>query len=137
MLLEIVTHTGGKDEGLCWVHSNCANIIGMRLERCDLLRGVVVVDAQLEVIGTWTAMSASLPEDSGVWALTCYYPILPRDEATGAYGYIGELEGLDDGLRYVRPDVDVACFRQRSAYIGGFQLCIPLYKVVRIHGSVG
>jgi hypothetical protein len=109
----------------------------MRLERCDLLRGVVVVDAQLEVIGTWTAMSASLPEDSGVWALACYYPILPRDEATGAYGYIGELEGLDDGLRYVRPDVDVACFRQRSAYIGGFQLCIPLYKVVRIHGSVG
>jgi len=137
VLLEIVTHTGGKDERLCWVDSDCANIIGVCLERCDLLRGVVVVDAQLEVIGTWTAMSASLPEDSGVWALTCYYPILPRDEATGAYGYIGELEGLDDGLRYVRPYVDVACFRQRSAYVGGFQLCIPLYKVVRIHGSVG
>ena len=68
----------------------------MRLERCDLLRGVVVVDAQLEVIGT------------------CYYPILPRDEATGAYGYIGELEGLDDGLRYVRPDVDVAAIQGRE-----------------------
>ena len=40
---------------------------------------------------------------------TCNYPVLSRDEATGADGDIGELEGLDNRLRNVRPDVDVAC----------------------------
>ena len=29
---------------------------------------------------------------------TCNYPVLSRDEATGADGDIGELEGFDDGL---------------------------------------
>jgi hypothetical protein len=29
---------------------------------------------------------------------TCYYPILPRNEATGADGDVGELERLDDRL---------------------------------------
>jgi hypothetical protein len=43
---------------------------------------------------------------------TCNYPVLSRDEATGADRDIGELEGLDDRLRNVRPDVDVACLRQ-------------------------
>ena len=45
LFFELVTHTSCQDEGLCWVHSDGANVIGVRLERCDLLRGVVVVDA--------------------------------------------------------------------------------------------
>jgi hypothetical protein len=43
---------------------------------------------------------------------TCNNPILSRDEATGADRNIGEFEGLDNRLRNVRPDVDVACLRQ-------------------------
>jgi hypothetical protein len=50
--LHTVTHTGGQNEGLRRVHSDGANVVGVRLKRCDLLRGVVVIDAQLEVIGT-------------------------------------------------------------------------------------
>jgi hypothetical protein len=48
------------------VHSNGANVVWVCLERCDLLRGVVVVYAQLEVIGTYiraTSMGAQL----GAW----------------------------------------------------------------------
>ena len=45
------THTGGQDKGLCWVDGDGANVVGMGLERCNLFRGVVVVYAQLEVIG--------------------------------------------------------------------------------------
>jgi hypothetical protein len=46
------THTGGQDKGLCRVYSDGADVVWVCLERCDLLRCVVVVDAQLEVIGT-------------------------------------------------------------------------------------
>jgi hypothetical protein len=63
------THTGGQDEGLCRVHSNGANVVWMCLERCDLLRGVVVVYAQLEVIGTYiraTSMGAQLEARVGI-----------------------------------------------------------------------
>ena len=42
--------TGGKDEGLCRVDDNGADVVGMRLKRCDLLAGVVVVDADLAVM---------------------------------------------------------------------------------------
>jgi len=35
-------------------------------------------------------------------------PVLAGNEAAGSYRDIGELEGLDDGLRFVGPDVDVA-----------------------------
>jgi len=50
-LVIITTHTGGQDERLRGVHSDGSDVVWMRLERCDLLRGVVVVDAQLEVVG--------------------------------------------------------------------------------------
>ena len=46
---------------------------------------------------------------------TCNYPVFPSDEAAGADGYIGEFECLDNGLGYVRPDVDVSCLGQHSA----------------------
>jgi hypothetical protein len=68
---------------------------------------------------------------------TCNYPVLPRNEAAGADGYVGEFECLDNGLRDVRPDVDVTCLCQLVASRDGSTLCLPLYRVVRIHGSVG
>ena len=82
-------------------------------------------------------MSTSLPRP-GLWSYpTCYYPVLPGDEATGADGYVGELKCLHNGLCYVRPDVDVSCLGQHSACLEVSALFVPLYKVVRIHGSVG
>jgi hypothetical protein len=45
------THAGCQNEGLRWVDSNGSDVVWMGLERCDLLRGVVVVYAQLEVVG--------------------------------------------------------------------------------------
>jgi hypothetical protein len=68
---------------------------------------------------------------------TCNYPVLPRDEAAGADGHVGEFECLDNGLRDIRPDVDVACLRQLAASSTVSRPCLPLYRVVRIHGSVG
>ena len=62
----------------------------MRLERCDLLACVVVVDSQLEVIAT------------------ANNPVLARNEAACSYGNIGEFEGLNDRLGFVGPDVNVA-----------------------------
>ena len=62
----------------------------MRFEGCDFLAGVVVVYSELEVV-------ASADE-----------PVLACDEAACSYGDVGELEGLDDGLRFVGPDVDRA-----------------------------
>lgn len=67
-----------------------ADVIGVRLERCDLLACVVVVDPHLEIIAA------------------AYNPVLARNEATCSYGDIGEFEGLDDRLGFVRPDVNVA-----------------------------
>lgn len=49
---QIKTHAGSQDKGLCWVHSNGADVVWVCLERSNLLRGIVVVDTQLEVIGT-------------------------------------------------------------------------------------
>jgi len=60
------------------VYHNRADVIGVRLEGCDLLACVVVVDPQLEVIAA------------------TYNPVLARNEATCSYGNIGEFEGLDN-----------------------------------------
>lgn len=58
----VATHTGGEHKRLCWVHSNCADVVGVCLERCDLLGGVVVVYAHLKVIGAYgRTASASSP----------------------------------------------------------------------------
>jgi hypothetical protein len=62
----------------------------MRLEGCDLLACVVVVDSQLEVIAA------------------ANNPVLARNEAACSYRNIGKFEGLDNRLRFVGPDVDVA-----------------------------
>ena len=71
----------GEDEGLGRVDDDGADVVGVRLEGGDLLRGVVVVHAELEVIAA------------------THDPVLARDEAAGADGDIGELEGLDDCLQ--------------------------------------
>lgn len=134
----VVTHTGGQNEGLCRVHSNRSDVVWMGLERCDLLRGVVVVYTQLEVIGTYIrALSAPICHQPRKLYPTCNYPILPCNEATGTNGYIGKLEGFDDRLRDIRPYMDVSCLGQPAASIMVSKLCVPLYNVVRIHGSVG
>jgi hypothetical protein len=102
VFLEVITHTSGQDEWLRRMHSDCANVVGMCLERCDLLRGVVVVDAQLEVIGTCMGTCQPLPSANIMRSSpTRHYPILPGDEATGADGDVSELERLDNRLRYV------------------------------------
>nr|POF00933.1 phosphatidylglycerol/phosphatidylinositol transfer protein [Quercus suber] len=89
----------GQDKRLCGMHNDGTDVIRMCLEGGDLLIGVVVVDAQLEVIAT------------------AYNPVFPSDEATSANGHIGELEGLDDRLRLVRPDVDMAAVKRRENLI--------------------
>lgn len=65
------------------MNGNGADVVGVSLEGGDLLGRVVVVDSKLEIIGAAND------------------PVLSRDEATGADGNIGELEGLDDLLGLV------------------------------------
>jgi hypothetical protein len=48
---------------------------------------------------------------------TCDYPILPRNEAAGTDGHVGEFECLDDRLGDVRPNVDVSCRCQCPAHV--------------------
>lgn len=62
------------------MNDNASNIVWMSFKGSDLLGGIVIVDSQLEVIGT---------ADN---------PILSGNEATSANGNICELEGFDDGL---------------------------------------
>ena len=86
-----------------------SNVVGMGFEGGNFLRGIVVVDSELEVIA---------PTD---------YPIFPSDESTSADRNVGKLERLNDRLllfseptetKYyepclclVRPYVYMACER--------------------------
>ena len=81
---------GGEHERLGGVDGDGADVVRVGLEGGDFLAGVVVVDAELEVIAA--------ADD----------PILAAHEAAGAHGDVGQLEGFDDGLAVVGPDVDVA-----------------------------
>ena len=62
------------------MNHDTANVIRMRLKRCNLLRGIVVVDSQLKVVRT---------ADN---------PVLARNESTRADGHIGQLKGFDNRL---------------------------------------
>ena len=75
---------------MCGVDYDGTDVVGVGLEGGDLLGGIVVIDAELEVITT--------ADD----------PVLAGNEAAGSDGDIGELESLDDGLGGVGPDVDMA-----------------------------
>ena len=63
------------------MNDNSADVVRVSFERGDFLRGIVVVDADLEVIGT------------------AHDPILAGDETPCSYGNIGELKGFNNGLR--------------------------------------
>lgn len=71
---------------------------------------------------------------------TNHEPVFSGDEATGADRDVSDLEGLDESLSLVGPDVDMAC---RLSVISAppsetsWGWVLPLYKVLRIHGSVG
>ena len=71
-----------------------SDVVRVGLEGGDALGGIVVVDAQLKVVGT--------ADD----------PVLPRNEATGTDGDIGKLEGLDDLL----PVSDVLAAKHLGKY---------------------
>lgn len=71
---------GSQNEWLCRVDGDGPNIVRVCFERGDLLRGVVIVNTELEVIRTTNN------------------PVLSRDKATGADRDIGKFEGLDDRL---------------------------------------
>ena len=76
------------------------DVVRVRLKGCDLLACVVVVDAQLEVIAA------------------AYNPVLARNEAACSDRNIGELEGLNDRLGFVGPDVDVAAVKGGEDLMG-------------------
>jgi hypothetical protein len=83
--------TSSENKRLRGMHNDRTDIVGMSFKRRDLLRGVVVEDAEMEVVGT------------------NHEPVLSGDEAASADRDVGDLEGLDEGLGLVGPDVDMAC----------------------------
>ena len=74
---------GSKNEGLRRVDGDSSDVVRVSFEGGNLLGSVVVVNTQLEVIGT---------TDN---------PVLSRDESTGSDGNIGKLKGLDNLLSFV------------------------------------
>ena len=76
--------------------NNGANVVGVGFEGGDLLGGVVVVDADLEVIRA--------TDD----------PILAGNEAPCTNGYIGKFECFDYGLCFVGPYVCMTAVESRQ-----------------------
>lgn len=69
-----------QDKRLGRVHNNRPDIIRMRLKTCNLLRGIIIINPQLEIIAT--------TDD----------PVLPRHETTSPDWDICQLERLDYSL---------------------------------------
>lgn len=65
---------------MCGVNGNGTDVVWMCLKRDDFLGCVVVVDAEVEIIGAAND------------------PVLARDEAPSAYRNICKLKGFDDCL---------------------------------------
>jgi len=65
------------------MHHYRADVVWMCFEGGYLLRGVVIVDSQLEIVRA------------------ADYPVLPCNETTCSYRDVGEFESLDDGLSLV------------------------------------
>jgi hypothetical protein len=72
------------------MHGDGSNIVRVRLKTGNLFGGIVVVDPQLKVV------------------TATYNPVLSCDESAGSDRDVGQLERLDDLLRLVGPDVDMA-----------------------------
>ena len=66
------------------------NVVWVCLEAGNLLRRIVVQNAQLKVVR---------PSNN---------PIFPRNKAAGTHRYIGELECLNSASCFVGPDVNMA-----------------------------
>ena len=62
------------------MNDNGADIVRMSFEGGNLLGGVVVVDAKLEIVRT------------------AYYPVLAGNETACSYRDVGEFESFNDGL---------------------------------------
>ena len=60
--------------------NNGADVVRMSFERGDFLRGIIIIDADLEIIGSTNN------------------PILAGDKSPCSNGNIGELESLDNRL---------------------------------------
>jgi hypothetical protein len=72
------------------VHGETSDVVWVRLEGCDALLGVVVVDAEVKVVAA------------------AHEPVLAGDEGDGAHGDLGDLERLYERFRLVVPDDDAA-----------------------------
>lgn len=70
----------GQNERLSGVDDDRSNVVGMSLERRDLLGRIVVVNTELEVVRT------------------ANNPVFAGNEASSSYGDIGEFEGFNNGL---------------------------------------
>jgi Ethanolamine utilization protein EutJ (predicted chaperonin) len=71
------------------VDSETADVVGVRLERRDLLAGRDVVHAELEVVRA---------RDE---------PVLASNVLDATDGHVGDFERLDVGLRLIVPDLDL------------------------------
>lgn len=76
--------------------NNCANVVGVGFKGGDLLRGVIVVNADLEVIRA--------TDD----------PILAGDEAPCTNRYICKFERFDYGLCFVGPYISMTAIESRQ-----------------------
>ena len=72
---------GGQDEGLRGMDNNGTDIVRVGFEGGYLFGGIVIIDANLEVIGATD------------------YPVLAGYEAASSYRDIGEFESFDNCLK--------------------------------------
>jgi hypothetical protein len=97
------------------VHRQTSDVVRVSLERRDLLAGRDVVDAQLEVIRAGDELRVSAnhpcqvalpvrPEVEGRWT----HPVLSGDISDTSHGDISDLEGLEVGLGFIVPNLDLS-----------------------------
>lgn len=119
------------------MYGNGTDVVWMGLERRDFLGSVVVVYAELEVIGTCRHYSSITVPSKGSNNPTRNNPVLSRNEPTRSDGDVGEFEGFNNRLRLKGPDIHMAWAYVSIRRFLTVPNSIPLYNVVRIHGSVG
>ena len=117
------------------MNDNGTDIVGVSLERSDLFRSIVVVDADLEIVGA---------ADN---------PILAGDKPPRSDRDIGELEGFDDSLMkirrwlrgldekaylsFVRPNIGMAAVECCEDLVLGSATAALVDRFVHTHDSVG
>lgn len=87
------------------MNDNGADVIGMRLELRDLFACIVVVDSDLTVSQLVSSSRSYKTQSRSRCSIQIIRPadnpVLPRNEAAGTDGDIGEFEGLYDLLGLV------------------------------------